>query len=304
VYPEKGIAAGACEGNGLLIDISDPANPKRIDAVADPLFAYWHGATFSNDGKTVVFTDEWGGGTAARCRATDNLSWGANAIYDIVDGKLQFRSYFKIPPVQTNQENCVSHIPSLIPVPGRDIMVQAWYQGGASLVDFTDSSHPVEIGYFDRGPVNGTAPPLVFGGFWSTYWYNGETYGSELARNFDVLALTPTEHLSENEIAAARQVQVDRLNVQRQDRFTWEPSFAVVRSFLDQALRLQPGSETLAEVDDAVSRAEGFVDSGRLDAAAAELDSAESTLKGTEFDDLNDAVDDLADVYKDRHKDG
>ena len=178
------LAAGACEGNGLLIDISDPANPKRIDAVADPLFAYWHGATFSNDGKTVVFTDEWGGGTAARCRATDQLNWGGNAIYEIVDRKLVFRSYYKLPVAQTNQENCVSHIPSLVPVPGRDIFVQAWYQGGASLVDFTDSANPVEIGYFDRGPISATA--LVLGGFWSTYWYNGAIYGSEIARGFDV----------------------------------------------------------------------------------------------------------------------
>ena len=157
VYEELDLAAGACEGNGLLIDISDPAHPTRLDAVADPLYAYWHGATFSNDGKTVVFTDEWGGGTAARCRATDDLSWGGDAIYDIVDGKLQFRSYYKLPVVQTSQENCVSHIPSLVPVPGRDLFVQAWYQGGASLVDFSDSANPVEIGYFDRGPNSAAA---------------------------------------------------------------------------------------------------------------------------------------------------
>ena len=235
VYPEIELAAGACEGNGLLIDISDPANPRRIDAVADPNYAYWHGATFSNDGKTVVFTDEWGGGTQPRCRATDDLKWGGDSIYDIVNGRLVFRSYYKLPVAQTLQENCVSHIPSLIPVPGRDIMVQAFYQGGATLVDFSDSSNPREIGYWDRGPVSGTS--LVFGGFWSTYWYNGETYGSELARNFDVLGLTPTAQMSANEIAAAREVQVGRLNVQRQDKFRWKPSFAVVRSFLDQLVR-------------------------------------------------------------------
>jgi len=235
VYPELDIAAGACEGNGLLLDISDPANPVRTDAVADPLFAYWHGATFSNDGKTVVFTDEWGGGTAARCRATDQLNWGANAIYEIVEGKLQFRSYFKIPPAQVNQENCVSHLPSLIPVPGRDIMVQAWYQGGASLVDFTDPSKPKEIGYWDRGPISGTS--LVLGGFWSTYWYNGAAYGSEIARGFDAFGLTPTDDLSANEIAAAREVTVNRFNPQRQDTITWQPSYAVVRSFRDQLVR-------------------------------------------------------------------
>lgn len=302
VYPEIELAAGACEGNGLLIDISDPANPRRIDAVADPLYAYWHGATFSNDGKTVVFTDEWGGGTAARCRATDDLKWGGDSIYDIVDGKLVFRSYYKLPVAQTLQENCVSHIPSLIPVPGRDIFVQAFYQGGASLVDFSDSSNPVEIGYFDRGPVSGTS--LVFGGFWSTYWYNGETYGSELARNFDVLGLTPNEQLSANEIAAAREVQVNRLNVQRQDRFTWEPSFAVARSFLDQAFRADAGSKTLGKVDDAISRAEGFVDSGLLRAAAAELVSAANLIKHDGLDGLHDALRDLADSYEEEHQGG
>jgi hypothetical protein len=301
VYPEIDLAAGACEGNGLLIDISDRANPRRIDAVADPLYAYWHGATFSNDGKTVVFTDEWGGGTAARCRATDDLKWGGDSIYDIVDGKLVFRSYYKLPVAQTLQENCVSHIPSLIPVPGRDIFVQAFYQGGASLVDFSDSSNPVEIGYFDRGPVSGTS--LVFGGFWSTYWYNGETYGSELARNFDVLGLTPNAQLSANEIAAAREVQVDRLNVQRQDRFTWEPSFAVVRSFLDQAFRADAGSKTLGKVDDAITRAEGFADNGQFRAAAAQLDSAANKIKGDGLDGLSDALRDLADSYRDRHHD-
>jgi hypothetical protein len=217
VYEELDIAAGACAGNGLLIDISDPASPKRLDAVADPLYAYWHGATFSRDGKTVVFTDEWGGGTGARCRATDQLSWGGDSIYDIVNGKLVFRSYYKIPQVQTNQENCVSHIPSLIPVPGRDIFVQAWYQGGASVVDFSDSAHPVEIGYYDRGPINATS--LVTGGLWSTYWYNGAIYGSEIARGLDVWGLTPTAQLSGSEIAAASSLRLDRLNVQSQDPF-------------------------------------------------------------------------------------
>ena len=162
-YPAIGLAAGACEGNGLLLDIRDPANPRRLDEVSDPNWAYWHGATFSNDGKTVVFTDEWGGGTSPRCRATDETQWGGNAIYDIVDGQLVFRSYFKMPAIQTLQENCVSHLPSLVPVPGRDIMVQAWYQAGASLVDFTDSANPKEIGYFDRGPIS-TGTNLILGG--------------------------------------------------------------------------------------------------------------------------------------------
>jgi hypothetical protein len=294
VYPEIELAAGACEGNGLLIDISDPAHPVRLDAVADPLYAYWHGATFSNDGKTVVFTDEWGGGTSARCRATDQLSWGGNSIYDIVDGKLEFRSYYKIPIVQTNQENCVSHIPSLIPVPGRDIFVQAWYQGGASVVDFTDSSHPVEIGFYDRGPISSTS--LVLGGLWSTYWYNGATYGSEIARGLDVYGLTPTAQLSQNEIAAAREVQVDRLNVQHQDRITWEPSFAVVRSFVDQLVRADDiDAETLAQVNKFVDRAERFSDGPQASAAKANLHALAQQLKGEEkFDALGAALEALA----------
>ena len=296
VYPEIELAAGACEGNGLLIDICDPANPRRIDAVADPNYAYWHGATFSNDGKTVVFTDEWGGGVQPRCRATDDLKWGGDSIYDIVNGRLVFRSYYKLPVAQTLQENCVSHIPSLIPVPGRDIMVQAFYQGGATLVDFSDSSNPREIGYWDRGPVSGTS--LVFGGFWSTYWYNGETYGSELARNFDVLGLTPTAQLSANEIAAAREVQLRRLNVQRQDRYRWKPSFAVVRSFLDQLVRADDiDAWTLRRVEAAIDLAERFADRGKYRPAEALLNNAERRLRGRQYEDLRDALDDLADSF-------
>ena len=301
VYPKFEIAAGACEGNGLLIDISNPAKPKRIDAVADPLYAYWHGATFSNDGKTVVFTDEWGGGTAARCRATDQLNWGGNSIYDIVKGKLVFRSYYKVPPVQTLQENCVSHIPSIVPVPGRDIFVQAWYQAGASLVDFSDSKNPVEIGYYDRGPISSAS--LVIGGLWSTYWYNGSTYGSELARGFDVWGLTPTDELSENEIEAAEEVQVGRLNVQHQDKVEWDPSFAVVRSFIDQLERSGDASDrTIDRINRAVDLAEDLADHGKRIAAAATLKILAATLRGDEFDDLQDALRDLAGAVIHKHR--
>ena len=220
VFESQDIAAGACEGNGLLIDISDPANPRRIDAVADPIFAYWHGATFSNDGKKVVFTDEWGGGTTPRCRATDQLSWGANAIYEIVDRKLVFRSYYKLPVAQTNNENCVSHIPSLVPVLGRDIFIQAWYQGGASLVDFTNPAQPKEIGFWDRGPISGTS--FVLGGMWSTYWYNGAFFASEIARGFDAFRLTPTDDLSTYEIGTAVSANKQaRFNAQTQQPLTW-----------------------------------------------------------------------------------
>ena len=306
VYPEIGLAAGACEGNGLLIDIRDPANPKRIDSVADPNYAYWHGATFTNDGKYVVFTDEWGGGTTARCRTNDDLKWGGDSIYEIVGRKLEFRSYYKLPVAQTLQENCASHIPSLIPVPGRNIMVQAFYQGGASLVDFTDPRNPVEIGYFDRGPVDGTTvPPVgpVPGGFWSTYWYNGVWYGSELARNFDVAALKPTAQLSANEIAAAREVEVDRLNVQRQDKFRWEPSFAVVRSFRDQLVRSGDlGGRTLRKVDDAIDDAEAYAKRGKANSAENALRKAERELGNSRtYADLRDALDDLADTFDRKH---
>ena len=196
---------GACSGNGILLDISDPVNPVRLDQVVDKNFAYWHSATFNNDGTKVIFTDEWGGGTRPRCRATDPPTWGANAIFDIVDRKLQFASYYKLPAPQTEQENCVAHNGSLIPVPGRDIMVQAWYQGGISVFDFTDSAKPVEIAFFDRGPVD--AAKLITAGHWSAYWYNGAIYGTEIARGIDVFRLTPSEYLSQNEIDAANAVR-------------------------------------------------------------------------------------------------
>jgi hypothetical protein len=234
-YPAIGLAAGACEGNGILIDISDPANPVRVDEVADPNFAYWHSATFNNDGTKVIFTDEWGGGTSARCRVTDQPEWGANAIFDIVDGKMEFASYYKLPVPQTVQENCVAHNGSLVPVPGRDILVQAWYQGGVSVLDFTDSHNPREIAFFDRGPINGSA--LVLGGFWSAYWFNGRAYGTEIARGFDVFGLTESEHLSAAEIAAAGEVRLSEFNPQHQPEITWAPSFAVARARFDQLVR-------------------------------------------------------------------
>jgi LVIVD repeat len=297
-YPEIGLAAGACEGNGLLLDIRDPANPRRIDEVSDPNWAYWHGATFGNDGKTVVFTDEWGGGTQARCRAADQTQWGGNAIYDIVGGQLVFRSYFKMPAIQTTQENCVSHLPSLVPVPGRDIMVQAWYQAGASLIDFTDSANPKEIGYYDRGPISGTS--LVLGGLWSSYYFNGSIYGSEIARGFDAWKLTPTDQLSKNEIKAASEVKLNRLTPQHQPRLRWKPSFAVVRSFLDQAVRAGDlRGRTLDKVEDAIDKAERFARRGKNSSARQQLQKAERLL-GRRFDDLRDALDDLTDSLR-RH---
>ncbi|HUF64358.1 MAG TPA: hypothetical protein VMM17_00130 [Gemmatimonadaceae bacterium] len=234
-YPEFGVAAGACSGNGIILDIRDPANPVRIDEVIDPNFAFWHSATFSNDARKVIFTDEWGGGSAARCRATDRPEWGANALFERDGGKLRHAGYYKLPAPQTDAENCVAHNGSLIPVPGRDIMVQGWYQGGISVFDFTDPVNPVEIAFFDRGPV--TVPNLTMGGHWSAYWYNGRVYGAEIARGLDVLRLVPSEHLSENEIRAAELVRVDAFNPQLQKRASWPASFVVARAYVDQLRR-------------------------------------------------------------------
>jgi len=235
VFPSIGLAAGACSGNGLLLDISDPMNPTRVDFVVDKAFSYWHSATFNNDGTKVVFTDEWGGGSRPRCRATDPITWGADAIFDIVDRKLVFKGYYKMPAPQTEQENCVAHNGSLIPVPGRDIMVQSWYQGGISVFDFTDSANPVEIAYFDRGPID--AQQLVLGGYWSSYWYNGFIYGAEIARGIDIFRLLPSEHLSPNELEAASLVRFEEFNSQQQPKVSWPPAIVVARAYLDQLVR-------------------------------------------------------------------
>ncbi|MEE3217054.1 MAG: DUF305 domain-containing protein, partial [Pseudomonadota bacterium] len=226
VFPAKGIAAGACSGNGIVLDISDPLQPKRIDDVTETGFAYWHSATFNNDGTKVLFTDEWGGGGRPRCQAGDPMDWGANAIYELKDGKLEFSSLYKIPAPQTDKENCVAHNGSIIPVPGRDIFVQAWYQGGISVIDFTDAKNPVEIAYFDRGPVD--EEQLVTGGYWSAYWYNGRIYATEITRGLDVFALEPSEFLTPEEIAAAEGAQYpDGLfNPQTQTQVTWPDDLA------------------------------------------------------------------------------
>jgi hypothetical protein len=237
VYSALGLAAGACSGNGILLDIKDPVNPKRLDAVNDSNYAYWHSASFSNDGKKVVFTDEWGGGLGARCRANDPNKWGADAIFHLKDNKLSFASYYKLPAAQADSENCVAHNGSLIPVPGRDIEVQSWYQGGISVMDFTDAAHPVEIAYFDRGPID--PKMLVLGGDWSAYWYNGNIYASEIARGLDTFELTPTKSLTQNEIDAAKSVQVGELNVQNQEKIEWPRKLVVAKAYVDQLERSQ-----------------------------------------------------------------
>src|SRR5579859_564427 len=236
VYPAIGLAGGACAGYGVLLDITNPANPKRVASVADSNFSYWHSATFNNDGTKVLFSDEWGGGLAPKCRVTDRHEWGADALFSIgPDQGLTFRSYYKMPAAETSNENCVAHNGSLIPVPGRDIMVQGWYQGGISVFDWTDAAHPREIAFFDRGPMDSTK--LIGAGSWSAYWYNGQIYSSEIGRGLDVLELTPNPLLTQNEIDAAKTVWVPYLNVQDQQKIVWPASFALARAYLDQLER-------------------------------------------------------------------
>jgi hypothetical protein len=282
VFPAIGLAAGACSGNGILLDISDPVHPVRLDHVVDKNFAYWHSATFNNDGTKVVFTDEWGGGTRPRCRATDPPTWGANAIFDVVERKLRFGGYYKLPAPQTEQENCVAHNGSIIPVPGRDIMVQGWYQGGVSVFDFTDSTKPVEIAFFDRGPLDATK--LITGGYWSAYWYNGHIYGAEIARGIDVFRLTPSETLTRNEIDAAIQVRSEAFNAQQQPRIEWPATPVVARAYLDQLTRSQGiGPARAAAVKEALDRADG-VRTGQEPGAAATLDQVAALATQLESD--------------------
>jgi hypothetical protein len=255
VYSAIGLAAGACSGNGILLDIKDPANPKRIDAVNDPNYSYWHSAAFSNDGKKVVFTDEWGGGLGARCRPNDPNKWGADAIFNLNDNKLSFASYYKLPSAQGDSENCVAHNGSLIPVPGRDIKVQAWYQGGISIMDFTDAAKPYEIAYFDRGPID--PKQLILGGDWSAYWYNGNIYASEIARGLDIFELSPAQNLSQNEIDAAKSVRVSELNVQNQQRIEYPKNLTVAKAYIDQLERSQGlSSNQITDLRQAIQSAE------------------------------------------------
>ncbi len=274
VYSAIGLAAGACSGNGILLNIKDPVHPKRVDAVNDPNYSYWHSASFSNDGTKVVFTDEWGGGLGARCRPNDPNKWGADAIFGLKNDKLTFQNYYKMPAAQSDTENCVAHNGSLIPVPGRDIEVQAWYQGGVSIVDFTDAAHPFEIAYFDRGPVDPKV--LVLGGEWSAYWYNGYIYGSEIARGLDVFELTPTKFLSQNEINAAKAVRVSELNVQNQQKIEWPDKLVVAKAYLDQLSRSQAlPADKITALQEAIHSAES---SHMSKAALAKLKSMAASL--------------------------
>lgn len=304
VYPALGLGGGACEGYGFLLDISNPIDPQRIDAVADPNFSYWHSATFNNSGSAVLFSDEWGGGAQAKCRAEDPKEWGADAIFSIEQREMRFRSYYKLSAIQTEQENCVAHNGSLIPIPGRDVMVQAWYQGGISVFDFTDPDQPYEIAFFDRGPISETR--RASGGPWSSYWYNGVIVSSEIARGLDILELTPSALLTQNEIDAAKTVRLDQFNPQMQPRFVWPSSFALARAYLDQLERsagLAPSR--IAAVRDELASAERLegsargealtrIASGLAEEAAGSSDAAKVDLLAAVARDLGAAVTRLA----------
>jgi len=301
VYPEIGLAGGACAGLGLLLDIRDAAHPKRIDFAADANMSFWHSATFSNDGKKVLFTDEWGGGAAPRCRATDKLEWGADALFTIDDGKLKFHSYYKMPAAQTEQENCVAHNGSLIPIPGREVMVQAWYQGGVSVFDWTDPDHPKEIAFFDRGPIS--SERLIGAGSWSAYWYNGVIVSSEIMRGLDIYELLPSGLLSKSELDAAKTVKMTYWNPQDQQKIVWPPSFALARAYLDQLERSKGlPADGIASARTALTNAEGRSGTQRKDALtalASKLDAASASAgDAAKVKTLSAAVTDLAHATK------
>ena len=292
IYPAAKLLAGACGSYGLLVDVSNPEKPVRIDARADTNFSLWHTAVFSNDGKKVVFTDEWGGGTSPMCQANSMMEMGGNTILSI-DQKKKYtqHAYFKIPSVQTAEENCVSHNGGLIPVPGRDVMVQGWYQGGVSVMDFTDPDKPTELAYFDRGAID--APPQVdvpaadgaqrggrgrntIGGSWGAYYWNGYVYSSEMDRGFDIFELEPTDQLSKNEIEAAKLVRFTEYNPQSQPKIEWPAAFPVVRSYLDQLVRhtglAEERTTSIAAALDEAERVNGRARRDALNALAKQVD--------------------------------
>ena len=300
-YPEVGLAGGACAGLGLLLDIRDAAHPQRVDYVADANMSFWHSATFSNDGKKILFSDEWGGGSAPRCRDTDKMEWGADALFTIENNKMVFHSYYKMPAPQTTMENCVAHNGSLIPIPGREVMIQAWYQGGLSVFDWTDVKHPKEIAFFDRGPVS--AERLVSGGSWSAYWYNGLIVSSEIARGLDIYELVPNPNITENELAAAKTVKFDYWNTQHQQKFVWPPSFALARAYLDQLARSNGlSAEMLASVKTGVGNAEKQSGASRktaLTTLASQVDAAAaSSSDAAKVRMLSGALTDLANAVR------
>ena len=301
VYPAIGLAGGACGGYGLLLDIRDPKNPTRIGAAADSNFSFWHSATFNNDGTKILFTDEWGGGLQPRCRVTDKPEWGANAIFTLSGSTMTFKNYYKLPAPQTSNENCVAHNGTLIPIPGRDIMAQGWYQGGISVFDWTDPDHPREIAFFDRGPMDSTK--LVGAGSWSAYWYNGYIISSEIARGLDIFELTPSGFLSQNEIDAAKLIHFDYLNAQDQQKLVWPASPVVARAYLDQLARASGlAVEGIAAARQALARAEKLSGQARKDAltqlAAQLTGDAAGAADAAKVRTLAAAVTDLANATR------
>ena len=295
-YPSLNLLAAACSTHSILVDIRNPEKPVRLDALTDTNnFQGRHTAAFSNDGKKLVQTDEWGGGTGPMCQAGSMIELGGNTIISVDAKKKQAqKAYFKLPSAQSAEENCVSHNGGIIPVPGRDLYVQGWYQGGVDVMDFTDQDKAFEIAYFDRGSID---PPAVvdvpaaagaaqaaggrgrggtIGGSWGAYYWNGYIYSSELDRGMDVYELLPSEHLSANEIAAAKLVTFTEYNPQSQPKMTWPPAFVVVRSYLDQLVRGNGlASDRSAAISSALDAAEKKSRASRrtaLNALAVQVD--------------------------------
>jgi hypothetical protein len=269
-YPSRNLLLASCSTHSILVDIRNPEKPVRLDAIMDTNnFQGRHTAAFSNDGKKLIQTDEWGGGTGPMCQASSMIELGGNTIISLdAKNKQTQRAYFKLPSAQSAEENCVSHNGGIIPVPGRDLYVQGWYQGGVNVMDFTDADKAFEVAYFDRGSIDppamvdvpasaaaasgGRGAGRTIGGSWGAYYWNGYIYSSELDRGMDVFELLPSEHLSANEIAAAKLVQFTEYNPQSQPKMTWPPAFVVVRSYLDQLVR---GNGLVAERTTAISSA-------------------------------------------------
>jgi hypothetical protein len=293
-YPAYHLLAAACSSHAIMVDISDPEKPVRLSAITDTNnFQGRHTAGFSNDARKTLWTDEWGGGTGPMCQANSIMELGGNTIVTASpdNRKLTQHAYFKLPTAQSAQENCVSHNGGLIPVPGRDLYVQGWYQGGVDVMDFTDPDHPIEIAYFDRGSID--APDdttkasersrYTIGGSWGAYYWNGMIYSSELDRGFDVYELTPSEHLSANELAAAKLVTLEEYNPQSQPKLVWPAAFPVVRSYLDQLVRNQGLSadrtRAVATALDAAEQKSGAARATALTTLARQVDGYASGAK-------------------------
>ncbi len=296
-YPSLNLLAAACSTHSILVDISNPEKPFRIDALTDTNnFQGRHTAAFSNDGKKLVQTDEWGGGTGPMCQASSMIELGGNTVISLDAKKKQTqRAYFKLPSAQSAEENCVSHNGGIIPVPGRDLYVQGWYQGGINVMDFTDADKAIEIAFYDRGSIDPPSPVDVpsaagaaallasggrsrntIGGSWGAYYWNGMIYSSEIDRGLDVYELTPSAQLSANELAAAKLVVFTEYNPQSQPKMTWPPAFVVVRSYLDQLVRgnglATDRTSAISAALDAAEMKSGAARAAALNALALQVD--------------------------------